>query len=114
MASGMEIQHIGNASVLRLMERVDSLTCSEVESALQALIAANARHVICDFGATKYISSAGLRVLMVAAKNLKRAGGQLALVCAKGNYIYEVFDLTAFTHLVPTFETLDEAMAKLA
>jgi anti-sigma B factor antagonist len=113
MASAMEIQHFGSASVLRLMERVDSVTCVEVESALQALIATNPPHVICDFAATKYISSAGLRVVMLAAKNLKRAGGQLALVCAKGNYIYEVFDLTAFTHIVPVFETLDEAVAKL-
>ena len=110
----MEIQHIGSASVLRVIERVDSVTCTEVESALQALIATDAPHVICDFSATKYISSAGLRVLLLAAKNLKRAGRQLALVCPRGNYIYEVFDLTAFTHLVPAFETVDEAMARLA
>jgi len=109
----MEIRHIGSASVLRMIERVDSVTCTEVESALQALMATDARHVICDFGATKYISSAGLRVLMLAAKNLKRAGRQLALVCPKGNYIYDVFDLTAFTQLVPAFETVDEAVAKL-
>ena len=110
----METQHIGSTSILRLMERVDSVTCTEVESALQALIGANVRNVVCDFGATRYISSAGLRVLLLAAKNLKRAGGQLALVCAKGNYIYEVFDLTAFTHLIPAFETVDEAVAKLS
>jgi anti-anti-sigma factor len=113
MASAMEIHQIGSASVLKLMERVDSVTCAEVESALQGLMATNSRHVICDFSATKYISSAGLRVIMLAAKNLKQAGRQLALVCAKGNYIYDVFDLTAFTHLLPTFETVEEAVAKL-
>lgn len=110
----MEIQQFGSASSLRLMERVDSVTCTEVELALRALIGAKVRNVICDFGATRYISSAGLRVLLVAAKSLKRAGGQLALVCPKGNYIYEVFDLTAFTHLIPAFETVDEAVARLS
>jgi anti-sigma B factor antagonist len=110
----MEVQQIASARVVRLMERVDSVTCNEVESTLQALIATNPQHVICEFAATKYISSAGLRVLLLAAKNLKRAGGQLTLVCAKGNYVYEVFDLTAFTNIVPVFETLDEAMAKLS
>ncbi len=110
----METQQIGSASVLRLMERVDSVTCTEVESALQELIATKAQHVICDFGRTRYISSAGLRVLLLAAKNLKRSGRQLALACPKGSYVYEVFDLAALTHLVPSFETVDEAIAGLA
>jgi anti-sigma B factor antagonist len=110
----METRHIGSVSILKLLERVDSVTCAEVESALQELVATPAPHVLCDFSGTKYISSAGLRVLLLAAKNLKRGGRQLALVCPKGNYIHEVFDLTAFTHLIPAFETVDEAIAKLA
>ena len=110
----MEVEQVGSARVIRLMERVDSVTCNEVESTLQALIATNPRHVICAFTATKYISSAGLRVFLLAAKNLKRAGGQLALVCAKNNYVYEVLELTGITHIVPVFETMDEAMAKLS
>ncbi len=110
----MEVQQIGSASVVKLMERVDSVTCQEVESALQALIATNPRQVICELTATKYISSSGLRVFLLAAKNLKRAGGELALVCPKDNYVYEVFDLTGITHTVPMFETVDEAMAKFS
>ncbi len=110
----MEIQQIGSAKVVKLMERVDSITCHEVESALQTLMATNPRQVICDCSATKYISSAGLRVLLSAAKSLKRADGQLVLVCAKSNYVYEVLGLTGITHLVPVFETVDEAMAKCA
>lgn len=110
----MEVQQIGIARVVRLMERVDSVTCNEVESTLQALIATNPRHVICEFTDTKYISSAGLRVFLVAAKNLKRAGGQLALVCANNNYVYEVLELTGIAHIVPVFETVEEAMVKCA
>jgi anti-anti-sigma factor len=110
----MEVQQIGSASVVRLMERVDSATCNEVESVLQALIATNPRHVICEFTVTKYISSAGLRVFLVAAKNLRRAGGQLVLVCAKGNYVYEVLELTGITQIVPVFDTVEAAMAQSA
>ncbi len=110
----MKVEQIGSATVVSLMERVDSMTCNEVESTLQTAIAANARQVICEFTATKYISSAGLRVFLVAAKNLKRAGGQLALVCGKSNYVYEVLELTGITHIGPVFESVDEAMAKLS
>ncbi len=108
----MEVQQVGTGAVLRLMERVDSVTCQEMESSLQASMATNPRQIICDCTATKYISSAGLRVLLFAAKNLKRTGGQLALVCAKNNYVYEVFELAGITRLVPIFETVDEAVAR--
>jgi anti-anti-sigma factor len=110
----MNVQQIGSATVVSLMERVDSITCQEVESTLQASLATNPRHVICEFTATRYISSAGLRVFLLAAKNLKRVGGQLALVCAKSNYVYEVLELTGITHIVPVFETVDEAIANLS
>ncbi len=110
----MKVQQIGGATVVSLMERVDSVTCNEVESTLQASMATNPRQVICECSGTKYISSAGLRVFLSAAKNLKKAGGQLGLVCAKRNYVYEVLELTGITHIVPVFETVDEAMAKLS
>ncbi len=110
----MEVQQIGNARVVKLMERVDSITSREVEAGLQALMAANPQQVVCDCSATKYISSSGLRVVLLAAKNVKRAGGQFALVCAKNDYVYEVFELTGLTHIVPVFETVDEALAKPA
>ncbi len=110
----MNVQQIGSATVVSLMERVDSITCREVESTLQASIAANPQQVICDFTATKYISSAGLRVLLLAAKDLKRACGQLALVCQKSNYVYGVLELTGLTQLIPVFDTKEEAMARLS
>ena len=110
----MDVQQIGGASVVKLMERVDSITCQEVDSALQASIATNPRQVICECTATKYISSAGLRVFLSAAKKLKRTGGQLAIVCAKDNYVYEVLELAGFTRIIPVFDTVDEALAKLS
>ena len=110
----MKVQQIGSATVVSLMERVDSVSCQEVESTLQAVLATNPRHVICELTATNYISSAGLRVLLLAAKNLKRAGGQLALACGQSNYVYEILELTGITHIIPVFDTVDEAMAKLS
>ena len=110
----MQIQQVGSASVVSLPERVDSVTSPEVQAALEPVIAANPRQLICECAATKYISSAGLRVLLLAAKNLKRAGGQLALVCAKSSYVYEIFELAGITHVIPVFETADEAVARLA
>jgi len=109
----MKVEQVGRASVVRLAERVDSFNCQEVESTLQALTATNPRQVICDCTATNYMSSAGLRVILAAARNLKQGGGQLALVCTKRQYVYEVLGLSGIMHIIPVFETVDETLGQL-
>lgn len=105
----METHNLANATVVKLIERVDSLSSRDVESALQNIIAGGTRNIICDFAATKYISSAGLRVLLVAAKALKKGGGQLLIVCAKTGYVYEVLETAGFTSMIPVFESVTGA-----
>ncbi len=107
----MDLRQPGSTSILSLPERLDSVTCPEVESALKPLIAANPHQLICDCTPMKYISSTGLRVLLQAAKNLKRSGGRLVLVCSKSSYVYEIFELTKITIGIPIYETVDEAKA---
>jgi anti-anti-sigma factor len=106
----MDIKSYGQAKILTLIERVDSLTSREVETALQGVIDAGARHVICDCGATKYISSAGLRVVLTAAKNLKKLSGQLSLVCSKHSYAFEVLETAGFTNIIPVYESTEDAL----
>jgi len=106
----METQDLANATVVKLIERVDSLTSRDVETALQGAVAGGARNIICDCAATKYISSAGLRVLLMTAKALKKAGGQLLLVCARTGYVYEVLETAGFTNIIPVFDSVEEAV----
>lgn len=105
----METETLSNATVVKLIERIDSLSSREVESALLAIAAGGARNIICDLAATKYISSAGLRVLLVVAKTLKKAGGQLLIVCAKTGYVYEVMETAGFTSMISVFDSVSEA-----
>jgi anti-sigma B factor antagonist len=106
----MDIKTYDKATLLTLIERVDSVTSREVETALQGVVGTGTSHVICDCGPTKYISSAGLRVLLSAAKNMKKAGGRLSLVCSKHSYAFEVLETAGFTNIIPVFESVDEAL----
>ena len=110
----METQNLSNATVVKLIERIDSLTSRDVEAALQGVVAGGARNIICDFAATKYISSAGLRVLLIVAKALKKAGGQLLIVCVKTGYVYEVLETSGFTNIIPVFDSVEEAARSAA
>lgn len=105
----METQKLPNATVVKLIERIDSLTSRDVETALQEVVVGGARNIICDCTATKYISSAGLRVLLIVTKPLKKAGGQLLIVCARTGYVYEVLETSGFTNIIPVFESVEEA-----
>lgn len=110
----METQNLPNATVVKLLERIDSLTSRDVEDTLQKVVAGGARNIICDCAATKYISSAGLRVLLLIAKALKKTGGQLLIVCARTGYVYEVLETSGFTNIIPVFESVEEAARNAA
>ena len=110
----METQTLTNATVVRLIERIDSLSSRELESTLQTVLANGVHNIICDFGATSYISSAGLRVLLAASKELKKNGGKLLLTCAKTGYVYEVLETAGITNMLPVFGTVAEAAQTVA
>ncbi len=91
--------------------RVDSTTSDTLEQALKAALDAGDRRLVVDLGGVDYISSVGLRVLLVAAKRLRGDQGTLVL-CALGDAVRQVFDLAGFLPLFPVESTRDLAVAR--
>src|SRR4029453_2430068 len=60
-----------------------------------------------------YIRSVGLRVLMLASKQVKAQGGSLA-VCGLGPVVREIFEISRFTLVLDGFSALREALARLS
>ena len=52
-----------------------------------------------DLGRLDYISSAGLRVVLIAAKRLKSVGGALVL-CTLNPSVREVFEISGFASIL--------------
>lgn len=100
-------------TILSLCGRLDAITAPLVEARLLALIDGGAQRLIIDCAELAYISSAGLRVLLIAAKRLARSNRQL-LVAALNRNVQEVFDLTGFTAILPVCRTREEAIASEA
>lgn len=92
--------------------RVDSNTAGELErKLLQRLTGGDARLVL-DLGSVAYISSAGLRVLLLAANTAQPRGGQIVL-CSMGASVREVFELAGFTTVFAIEASRDLALARL-
>ena len=109
-----ETSQAGEVQVIRLIGRLDSANSPELERALRELLDAGCTRQLLDFSALDYISSAGLRVVLLAAKALRgtRPAGRLALAGVRG-MVREVFEMSGFLALFPVADTHEAALAQL-
>lgn len=86
----------GALTITEVNGRVDSATSAAFEAELDSIYANAPQVVIIDLAQVTYMSSAALRVLLMAAKRSKAAQGRLIL-CAMADNIREVFDISGFS-----------------
>lgn len=110
----MEIEtlDIEGVAVVAPVGRIDSSTAGEAEAAIMPLFA-TAKAIVVDFGRLAYISSAGLRVLLIAAKASKAKGVPLVL-CGLSKPVHEVLRMGNFTKLFDIHEDRTRAVLALA
>ena len=87
---------------------MDTNTSPKAEAHLNELRANGAQIILLNFEKVDFISSAGLRVLLATAQEVKNADGELR-VCSLNETVKEVFDISGFSTLLMVFE--DEAKA---
>jgi anti-sigma B factor antagonist len=78
--------------------KVDSNTAESVRREVLELVR-DQTDLTLDFGQTTYISSAGLRVVLILEKKVRAAGGELELRNVK-QQILEIFELTGLAGVV--------------
>jgi anti-anti-sigma factor len=110
----MEIheENQGGVTVVVPHGRVDSSSAPELEGHLLGHLGAGKAQLVVDFTSVEYISSAGLRVLLMLAKKLQGPGGRLVL-CAMPESVRLVFELAGFLPIFEIEETRDAAVARL-
>jgi anti-anti-sigma factor len=97
--------------VLAPAGRMDAITAPQFEERCLACLAGGDKRLVVDLSGLEYISSAGLRSILSAAKKLKAAGGDLAF-CALSGIVAEVFSVSGFDKLLPVTATRQEALAR--
>ncbi len=92
--------------------RIDTTTAPVLEQHLTALLAAGERRIVVDFSGVDYISSAGLRVMLLLARGLGGGKGSLAL-CGLGEAVRHVFQLAGFLPLFTVCDSRDAAVHRV-
>ncbi|MDA0325451.1 MAG: STAS domain-containing protein [Verrucomicrobia bacterium] len=87
-----------NGTVVQLQGKVDATSAPSVEQALVGVIDQGEKRLVLDCAGLDFISSAGLRSLLLAVKKMKAAGGAISLAALQPN-VKEVFDISGFSAL---------------
>jgi anti-anti-sigma factor len=101
----------GGARVAALRGRLDSATAPAAETRLLEMLAGGDR-VVADLGEVTYVSSAGLRVLLKAAKMARIAGGGFALAAPQPP-VREVLEISGFDKILAIHPSRTEAAGSL-
>ena len=102
-----------DAIVATLAGRIDHQSAAPFEAALAPLLdqaGASQGALVLDFSGVEYISSVGLRVLMIAARQLREGKAQL-LVTALQTVVVEIFAISRFDRILTVTATVDDALA---
>ena len=94
----MEIktQTEGNKLTITVSGRVDTVTAPELEAGLKF---GEATCVVLDLGDVPYMSSAGLRLLLVAQKTMLTKGGEFLIANVQPT-VKEVLVVTGFSNIL--------------
>jgi len=85
----------GDALVLVVSGRIDGKTAKAFEEKVLSAVEASSGKLVIDCAGVDFISSAGLRVFLIAAKRLKTGARDLA-VCSLQPLVQEIFETTGF------------------
>lgn len=100
-------------SILDLQGELDAHTASELESALQDLIAKEQINIVVNFNELDYIASAGLGVFMAYIEDVRNEGGDIKLT-NMNDKVFNVFDLLGFPALYDILDDESEAIQKFS
>ena len=105
-------QRNGDVVVLGPIGRIDNDTSPDFQAKLLNSVGSDGARVLVNLSGVDYISSAGLRALMMASKQSKATEGKLA-VAALGPVVQEIFTISRFALVVQVFDTPGEAIEAL-
>ncbi len=111
----MSVEEHASYFILKPLGRIDHATCGKFDEVLKPYIEMckqNGKAIVLDFSLVNYISSVGLRVLMMAAKQVKVQQGRI-VAAALTEVVAEIFAVGRFNLIYEVFDTVAQAVKAL-
>jgi anti-anti-sigma factor len=108
----IEARKEGNVMVLAVKGRIDAVTAPEFEKRVLGMITDEDCTLVLNLNSLEYISSAGLRSILLSAKQIKAKNGKLIFTSLQGP-VKEVFKISGFGSLFKIYDTEAEALRQI-
>jgi anti-sigma B factor antagonist len=108
----IELEEVDGTTIATLFGELDGRTAPTVQDKLLSLPKPNAR-LLLDMSGVTYISSAGLRSLLMLYRQMAAQEGRVALVGLAEN-IKDIMAVTGFLEFFDTYETTSDGVAALS
>jgi len=105
----ISVKTTNEVKILAFEGKLDTQTSPDAQQRLTRLIEEGETKILVNLEKLDYISSAGLRVLLVVAKQLKKTDGELR-ICSLNEVVKEVFDISGFDMILPISTSESEAL----
>lgn len=106
----ISIRDNGDVKIVDMTGHLDTNTVAEAENLVSQIIdEQGVNKLLVNLKGLSYISSAGLRVLLVTTKKIKGKGGELRL-SNLNPVVKEVFDISGFSMIISVFTDEEEAL----
>jgi len=102
----------GGVLVIKAEGRIDGSNSAQFLGSMQAVIDDDDTGVVLDFGGVDYISSAGLRVILLLAKELRGTKTGFG-ICSLSSAVQEIFSISGFDQIITISDTEDQAVKLL-
>ena len=109
-------QRLADVVVAMPSGQIDHPNAERLEQALAPILAAAAPRtsaLVLDFSQVEYISSMGLRVLLMAAKQLRAQNARIA-VASLQPVVKEIFEIARFNHVLEIFPDVRTALEQFS
>src|SRR5690606_12593848 len=103
----------GNVLLVSASGQINSANAAELEASLLEWVEEGERKWVLDMSGVEYISSAGLRVVLLLAKRLKQNSGHLVLCSLQPN-VLDVFDFSGFLPILDVADSREAALRRHA
>lgn len=88
----------GDKLVMALEDRLDTTTAPQLENEFKVSLY-EVKELVLDLEKLEYLSSAGLRVLLAAQKQMQKQGGEMVIMNVNET-VMEVFEVTGFVDII--------------
>jgi anti-anti-sigma factor len=97
---------------LKIDGRLDAESATEAETTVKGILKEGTQRLLFDLSRMEYISSAGLRVILMAVKELRNKKGKVVL-CGLTPYVKEIFDVSNFSSIIPITDSVETGLQQV-